>query len=109
MKRSIPLLLLVAAFTAGCGAAGGENANTGAAGGTRGELFGDDDTVAGQTAAFRAGVIYCNLYPMEELARQEGVEAKPEAIARAYSKIEPTPKDQAEAYKGCLSVLKKPS
>jgi hypothetical protein len=110
MKRSLPLLLLVAAFAAGCGAAGNEEgANTGAAGGTRGELFGDDDTVGEQTAAFRAGVIYCNLYPIEELARQEGVAPKPEAIARSYSKAEATPKDQEQAYKGCLSVLKKNS
>jgi hypothetical protein len=106
MRRSIPVLLLAAAFAAGCGAAGNEEAaNTGAAGGTRGELFGDDDTVGGQTAAFRAGVVYCNLYPIEELARQEGVEPKPEAIARSYSKAEATPKEQEEAYKGCLSAL----
>jgi hypothetical protein len=108
MKRAIPLLLLVAALAAGCGAAGNEEgANTGAAGGTRGELFGDDDTVGAQTAAFRAGVIYCNLYPITELARQEGVAANPEAIARSYSKAETTPADQEQAYKGCLSVLKK--
>lgn len=107
MNRWIPLLLLVAAFAGGCGAAGGKNANTGVAGGTRGELMGDDNTVEGQTAAFRAGVIYCNLYPLEELARQEGVPPKPEAIARSYSKLETTPKDKEQAYKGCLSVLKK--
>lgn len=107
MHRLI-LLMLVAFLAVGCGAAGktGDAANTGGATGTRGELVGDEGTVTGQTAPYRAGVIYCNLYPLDELARQEGVEAKPEAVARAYSKVEPTPKDQDEAYKGCLSALK---
>jgi hypothetical protein len=103
------LLCLVAILATGCGAAGktGTGANTGGATGTRGELFGDDDSVAGQTAAFRAGRIYCDLYPLSVLAQQEGVEAKPEAVARSYSSAEATPKDKEEAYKGCLSVLKK--
>ena len=103
------MLVIAAAIASGCGAAdkAGQTANTGGATGTRGELFGDDDSIAGQTAAFRAGVIYCDLYPLSVLAQQEGVEAKPEAVARSYSQAEATPKDQEEAYKGCLSVLKK--
>ena len=106
--RPAVLLLLAAALASGCGAAdeAGQTANTGGATGTRGELFGDDDTVAGQTAAFRAGRVYCDLYPIQELARQEGVEATPEAVARSYSQAEATPKDKEEAYKGCLSALK---
>jgi hypothetical protein len=110
MARIAVLLVIVAAITTGCGAAdeAGQTANTGGATGTRGELFGDDDSISGQTAAFRAGVVYCNLYPIDVLAQQEGVEATPEAVARSYSKAEATPKDQEQAYKGCLSVLKKP-
>jgi hypothetical protein len=103
------LVLCLAAFlAAGCGAAGktGTAANTGGATGTRGELFGDDATVSGQTAAFRAGKVYCGLYPLEELARQEGVEPKAEAVARSYSQAEATPKDKEEARKGCLAGLK---
>lgn len=109
MMRSAVLLVLVAALAAGCGAAGeaGETANTGGATGTRGELFGDDQTVEGQTAAFRAGKVYCDLYPISELARQEGVKAEPEAVARSYSQAEATPKDKEEAYKGCLTALKR--
>jgi hypothetical protein len=105
------VLCLVGLLAAGCGAAGktGTAANTGGATGTRGELFGDDATVEGQTAAFRAGKIYCGLYPLDELARQEGVAAKAEAVAKSYSSAEATPKDKEEAYKGCLSALKKPS
>jgi hypothetical protein len=105
------VLLLVALVASGCGAAGksGSAANTGGATGTRGELFGDDQSISGQTAAFRAGKIYCGLYPLNELARQEGVKAKPEAVARSYSQAEATPKDKEEAYKGCLSGLKQPS
>jgi hypothetical protein len=108
VKRLL-LLLAVAAIATGCGAAGktGTAANTGGATGTRGELFGDDDSISGQTAAFRAGKIYCDLYPLEELARQEGVKATPEAVAKSYSAAEATPKDKAEAYKGCLSALKR--
>jgi hypothetical protein len=108
MTRLALLLLLAALLATGCGAAGksGQTANTGGATGTRGELFGDDQTVEGQTAAFRAGKIYCDLYPLEELARQEGVKAEPEAIAKSYSSAEATPKDKEEAYKGCLSALK---
>ena len=102
------MLAIAAAIASGCGAAdkAGQTANTGGATGTRGELFGDDDSIGGQTAAFRAGKIYCDLYPLAELARQEGVEAKPEAVARSYSSAEATPKDKEEAYKGCLSALK---
>jgi hypothetical protein len=107
MTRAI-LLCAAALFAAGCGAAGktGTGANTGGATGTRGELFGDDATVEGQTAAFRAGKVYCGLYPLDELARQEGVEATPEAVAKSYSSAEATPKDKAEARKGCLAGLK---
>jgi hypothetical protein len=107
MKR-LAMLLLVALLAAGCGAAGktGEEANTGGATGTRGELFGDDQTVEGQTAAFRAGKIYCGLYPLDELARQEGVKADPDAVAKSYSSAEATPKDKEEARKGCLAALK---
>ncbi len=43
----------------------------------------------------------------EELARQEGVEANPEAVARSYSQAEATPKDKEEAYKGCMAALKR--
>jgi hypothetical protein len=103
----VVVLCLAAVIAAGCGAAGKEEANTGAAGGTRGELFGDDATVEGQTAAFRAGKVYCGLYPLEELARQEGVKATPEAVAESYSQAEATPKDKEEARKGCLAALKK--
>jgi hypothetical protein len=121
MKKLATLLLLLAALAAGCGAA--DNADEGAgtaaeqgqgqgqlggsATGTRGELVGEDDTVSGQSAAYRAGRTYCNLYPLAELARQEGVAAKPEAVAEAYSKFETTAKDKKEAYDGCLSALKK--
>ena len=113
MKQLAALLLALAALASGCGAAGGEDAsesaaNTGGATGTRGELFGDDDTVEGQTAAFRAGKVYCGLYPLEELARQEGVTAKAEAVARSYSEAESTEKDKDQAYKGCLAALKQP-
>ena len=108
MPRLVPLLLLAAALASGCGAAGktGDEANTSGATGTRGELFGDDQTVEGQTAAFRAGKVYCGLYPLDELARQEGVQPKAEAIARSYSSAEATPKDKEQAYKGCLAALK---
>ena len=105
----VALLLAVALLAAGCGAAGktGTAANTGGATGTRGELFGDDQTVEGQSAAFRAGKIYCGLYPLGELARQEGVKADAEAIAKSYSSAEATAKDKAEARKGCLAALTK--
>jgi hypothetical protein len=115
VNRLVLGLVVAALFAAGCGAAGktgdtgngDAGANTGGATGTRGELVGEDDTVGGQTAAFRAGVTFCNLYPLEELARQEGVKATPEAVAQAYSKFESDPKNKKEAYNGCLSVLKK--
>jgi hypothetical protein len=108
MTRLAPVLLVVAVLASGCGAAGktGTAANTGGATGTRGELFGDDATIEGQTAAFRAGKVYCGLYPLDELARQEGVEPNAEAVAKSYSSAEATPKDKEEARKGCLAALK---
>jgi hypothetical protein len=109
MRRGLALALCLGALVAaGCGAANktGSEANTGGATGTRGELFGDDQTVEGQTAAFRAGKIYCGLYPLEELARQEGVKADPDAIAKSYGSAEATEKDKEEARKGCLAALK---
>ena len=114
MKQFAVLLLAAGALASGCGAAGGDNAagesgaNTGGATGTRGELFGDDNTVEGQSAAFRAGKVYCGLYPLEELARQEGVAVKAEAVAKSYSEAEATEKDKDQAYKGCLAALEKP-
>jgi hypothetical protein len=105
MKRALPLLLLVAAVGVGCGAAG-KNTNTGGVTGTRGELFSEENTAKGQSAAFNAGKTYCNLYPLQELARQEGVKATPEAVARSYSSAEATPKDKKDAYNGCLAALK---
>ena len=108
MKRLLVLCLAASLAAGGCGAAdkAGQTANTGGATGTRGELFGDDATVEGQTAAFRAGKVYCGLYPLEELARQEGVEATPDAVAKSYSSAEATAKDKEEARKGCLAALK---
>jgi hypothetical protein len=104
MKHAI-LLVLVALLVGGCGAAG-KTGNTGGATGTRGELFGEENNIDEHTAAYRAGVTYCNLYPLEELARQEGVEVKAEAVARSYSTAEATPKDKKDAYEGCLAALK---
>ena len=116
MKKLALLLVVLAALASGCGAAGDNGAGDtggggqgqlgGSATGTRGELVGEDDTVSGQSAAFRAGMTYCNLYPLDELARQEGVAPKPEAVAEAYSRFETTPKDKQDAYDGCLEALK---
>ena len=101
----LALLLVTAMLAAGCGAAG-KTANTGGATGTRGELVGEDDTVSGHSAAYRAGMTYCNLYPLAELARQEGVAAKPDAVAKSYSQAEATPKDKKDAFDGCMAALK---
>ena len=105
MKRLLPLLI-VAAIASGCGAAGGKNANTAGVTGTRGELFSEEDTSQNQSAAFNAGKTYCNLYPLAELARQEGVKATAEAVAESYSSAEVTPKDKKDAKAGCLAALK---
>jgi hypothetical protein len=98
-----------AAALAGCGGGGGGGGQAGG-GETSGEAGNTPDEFVpdspGPSAAYRSGKIYCGLYPLDELARQNGVPAKPEAVARAYSKIETGAKDRADAYKGCLAGIK---
>jgi hypothetical protein len=99
-----------AAALAGCGGGGGDQAAGGGGGDTSGETANTPDEFVpdspGPSAAFRSGKIYCGLYPLEELARQNGVAAKAEVVARAYSKLETGAKDREDAYKGCLAGIK---
>jgi hypothetical protein len=99
-------LALVPALLAGCGGGGGQasGGNTSEQNANTPDEFVPDSP--GPSPAFRSGKIYCGLYPLDELARQNGVAAKPETVARAYSKLETGAKDREDAYKGCLAGIK---
>lgn len=55
----------------------------------------------GYTAAHNA----CSLYGLDELARQNGVKATPEAVAAVYREGETTAAGKKQAYQGCLDAI----
>jgi hypothetical protein len=112
MRRLCALLAAAAlGFTVGgCGTSTGPG-NGGGGGGegaaTAGQETGDQPAAGGlKTPSYTAAHNSCSLFPLEELARQNGTKATPEAVARKIASGENTAKGKREAYKGCLDGIK---
>jgi hypothetical protein len=97
---------LASVLLAGCGGAGDNSGSVATTSARHVSSSGKPSAEAESSPAFRSARIYCGLYPLGELARQNGVPATPTAVARAYSKIESTATDRENAYNGCLAGLK---
>jgi hypothetical protein len=107
MRRLCALLGAAAlGFTvAGCGTSTGPSGAGG--GGTAGQETQDQPEEGGlKTPAYTAAHNSCSLFPLDELARQNGTKATAEAVARKISESELTPKGKKEAYQGCLDGIK---
>jgi hypothetical protein len=110
MRRPASLLLLVLAL-AGCGSTsygpGGAPGNT--AGGDASTVGQDPNQQPDQgglkTPAYTAAHNACSLYGIDELARQNGVKATPEAVAAVYRDGETTAAGKKQAYQGCLDAI----
>jgi len=106
--RGLCALLAAAAlgFTVGgCGTSTGPSGAGG--GGTAGQETQDQPQEGGlKTPAYTAAHNSCSLFPLDELARQNGTKATPEAVARKISEGELTAKGKKEAYQGCLAGIK---
>ena len=59
-----------------------------------------------KTPAYTAAHNSCSLYGLDELARQNNVEATPEAVAKVYQAGESTAEGKKQAYQGCLDAIK---
>jgi hypothetical protein len=114
LAGKLVLLLAVAALAGGCGAAGKDTdasrqspgKNTGAQNRSAEEDYNvGEEEVAGSEAT-RSGFMTCQLYPLEELARQNNVKATPEAVAAAVSSLEATEQDRKDVYDGCIKGIK---
>ena len=115
MKRLTTLLLLCTAIVfaaAGCGSTsygpGGPPGNTG---GNNAATGGQDpsqqpDQGGLKNAAYTAAHNAYSLYTLDELARQNGVKATPEAVAKVYSVGQSTPASKKQAYQGCIDAIK---
>src|SRR5213592_4842595 len=98
MRRAIVLLSLLAVLgfvLAGCGTsygpAGPPGGNAQGQGQTAGQDTNSQPEAGGlKTPAYTAAHNACSLYPLGELARQNGVKATPDAVAKAYEAGETT-------------------
>jgi hypothetical protein len=107
MRRLCALLAAAAlGFTVGgCGTSTGPSGAGG--GGTGGQETQDQPEEGGlKTPAYTAAHNSCSLFPLDELARQNGTKATPEAVATKISQGELTAKGKKEAYQGCLAGIK---
>ena len=111
MRHPASLLILTLAV-AGCGGtsygpAGAPGSSTGAFdASTVGQDPNQQPTVGGlKTPAYTAAHNACSLYGLDELARQNGVKATPEAVAAVYREGETTAAGKKQAYQGCLDAI----
>jgi hypothetical protein len=113
MKRALLLLALLAllGFAAvGCGTSTGPTDNNGNAGGagTQGQDTNSQPEAGGlKNGAYTAAHTLCSLYPLSQLAVQNGLpgNATKAQVARKVSEGESTKQNRASAYKGCLAGL----
>jgi hypothetical protein len=112
MRRLVIPFAAVAFATAGCGGTSygpaGPPGNTGGQHG--GATLGQDpsqqpDQGGLKTPAYTAAHNGCSLYGLDELARQNGVKATPEAVAKVYQAGETTAAGKKQAYQGCLDAI----
>ncbi|HSL63599.1 MAG TPA: hypothetical protein VK874_02985 [Gaiellaceae bacterium] len=110
MRTVLALLLLVAALAvAGCGGtsgpeSGGGSAETADLGVQTGEGGDSDAPGAENDPIYIEGGNICVNLPLEALAAQYGVEATPEAVAKAVGE-DYEGADAAKAEQGCLDIL----
>jgi hypothetical protein len=110
MRRLSALFLLAASLgfaSAGCGTSSGPGGGNGAGGhGTEGQDTNQQPSAGGlRTPAYTAAHNSCSLFPLAELARQNGTKATPQAVAKVVAAGETTPAARKEAYQGCLDGI----
>jgi hypothetical protein len=115
MKRALALLALLCLLgfaAAGCGTSTGPSGDGGANipnAGTQGQDTGSQPAAGGlKNGAYTAAHNVCSLYPLSQLAQQNGLPANATdaQVAKKISLGESTKNDQASAYRGCLDALK---
>jgi hypothetical protein len=107
MRRLCALLAAAAVglTVGGCGTSTGPGGGGAAA--TAGQETGDQPEAGGlKTPAYTAAHNSCSLFPLAELARQNGTKATPEAVARKIASGELNAKAKKEAFQGCLDGIK---
>jgi len=107
--RNLSAILFASALVgvAGCGGTsagpgGGGSAATAAKPDTN-EQPGDNPL---SNPAYLAANNVCSLFPLTELARQNGVKATKQAVAKKVAESETTAHDREQAFKGCMDALK---
>lgn len=65
----------------------------------------DTQVLVGKSPPYKAAFNICIAFPLEELARQNGVAAKPEAVAEKVASLEATPAGKRQARRGCLDAI----
>ena len=112
LASRLALLLGAAVLAGGCGAANKETSGGSGAQNSRAQnRSAEEDYNVGEeevsgSDATRSGFMTCQLYPLEELARQNNVKATPEAVAAAVSSLEATEQDKKDVYEGCIKGIK---
>lgn len=112
MKRFAGLLAVLALLG---GAGGCGSTNTRSSSDASGDLdkakAGEDVNASegelggGDSASFRSGFMTCQLYPLEELARQNGVKPDKGTVAKAVAALEATARDKKDVRAGCMKAL----
>jgi len=116
MKRAFAALALLALLgfaAAGCGTStgpgsGGGATSTESAAGTEGQDTGSQPAAGGlRNGAYTAAQTMCSLYPLSQLAQQNGLPATATKaqVARKISQGEANKKDRASSYRGCMAAL----
>jgi predicted small secreted protein len=113
VKRALALLFVLACLgfvLAGCGTSngpGGGGGNIGGAG-TQGQDTNSQPSAGGlQNGAYTAGHVSCALYPLSQIAQQNGLpsNATAQQVAKKIGEGQSTKADQKSATRGCLDAL----
>jgi hypothetical protein len=108
MSRVLASVLAAFALTAaGCGSTNtGPGGGGGGRGATQGQETNEQPEAGGlKTPVYTAAHNVCSLFPVAELARQNGTKPTAEAVAQKVAASESTPKARKEAYQGCLDGI----
>ena len=116
VKRALALLAMLGCLgfaLAGCGTSTGPSGGGGNIGGagTQGQEAQQQPSAGGlKNGAYTAANNVCSLYPLSQLAQQNGLpsNATKEQVAKKISEGEATKANQKSAYQGCLAALKTP-